>query len=168
LRVFLLGFMGAGKTYWGKQLAEHLQLPFFDLDEVVTEREGMSVSDIFAAKGEDSFRQMEKDTLRELVKEQEKFVISCGGGTPCFHDNIGFMNESGTTIWLNPSVDVMVERLKRKRGKRPLLKDLSDEELLAFVEKKLMVRLPVYQQAQVVIESDDLTLETFEKHLKDA
>ncbi|WP_295117353.1 shikimate kinase [uncultured Chitinophaga sp.] len=168
MRVFLLGFMGAGKTYWGKQLAEHLQLPFFDLDEVVTEREGMSVSDIFAAKGEDSFRQMEKDTLRELVKEQEKFVISCGGGTPCFHDNIGFMNDSGTTIWLNPSVDVMVDRLKRKRGKRPLLKDLSDEELTAFVEKKLMAREPVYEQAKVIIVSDDITLETFEKHLKDA
>lgn len=160
--------MGAGKTYWGKQLADHLGLPFFDLDEVITEREGMSVSDIFAAKGEDSFRQMEKDTLRDLVKEQPSFVISCGGGTPCFHDNIGFMNEQGTTIWLNPAVETMVDRLKRKRGKRPLLKDLSDEELLAFVEKKLIARAPVYEQAKVVIVSDDITLETFDKHLKDA
>ncbi|UYQ94220.1 shikimate kinase [Chitinophaga horti] len=168
MRVFLLGFMGAGKTYWGKQLAEHLQLPFYDLDEVIVEREGMSVSDIFAAKGEDAFRQMEKDALRELVAEQDKFVISCGGGTPCFHDNITFMNEKGTTIWLNPAVETMVERLKRKRGKRPLLQDLTDEELLAFVEKKLMARAPVYEQAKVVITSEDITLDTFDKHLKDA
>jgi shikimate kinase len=160
--------MGAGKTYWGKQLAEHWGLPFFDLDEVIIEREGMSVSDIFAAKGEDAFRQMEKEALRDLVAEQDKFVISCGGGTPCFHENMPFMNEQGTTVWLNPTVEVMVERLKRKREKRPLLKDLSDEELVAFVEKRLTARTPVYEQASIIIENDEVSLEVFDKHLKDA
>lgn len=160
--------MGAGKTYWGKQLAEHWGLPFFDLDEVIIEREGMSVSDIFAAKGEDAFRQMEKEALRELVAEQDKFVISCGGGTPCFHENMPFMNEQGITVWLNPTVEVMVERLQRKREKRPLLKDLSDEELVAFVEKRLTARTPVYEQARIIIENDEVSLEVFDKHLKDA
>lgn len=168
MRVFLLGFMGAGKTYWGKQLAEHWGLPFFDLDEVIIEREGMSVSDIFAAKGEDAFRQMEKEALRELVAEQDKFVISCGGGTPCFHENMPFMNEQGITVWLNPTVEVMVERLQRKREKRPLLKDLSDEELVAFVEKRLTARTPVYEQARIIIENDEVSLEVFDKYLKDA
>ncbi|MCK7553815.1 shikimate kinase [Chitinophaga sedimenti] len=140
----------------------------FDLDEVIIEREGMSVSDIFAAKGEDAFRQMEKEALRELVAEQDKFVISCGGGTPCFHENMPFMNEQGITVWLNPTVEVMVERLQRKREKRPLLKDLSDEELVAFVEKRLTARTPVYEQARIIIENDEVSLEVFDKYLKDA
>src|SRR5688572_14636881 len=97
LRIFLIGFMGAGKTYWGKQLAEHWDLPYYDLDEVIVAEEEMAVSDIFSTKGEDYFRERESAILRGLVK-QERFLISCGGGTPCFQDNMDFMNENGTTI----------------------------------------------------------------------
>jgi shikimate kinase len=161
LKIFLIGFMGAGKTYWGKQLAEHWNLPYYDLDEVIVAEEEMAVSDIFATKGEDYFRERESAILRGLVK-QEHFLISCGGGTPCFQDNMDFMNENGITIWLNPSVSIMVERLQRKKYKRPLIQDLADEDLTAFIEKKLAERLPFYQQSQHIIESDHISLDTFE------
>lgn len=153
--------MGAGKTYWGKQLAEHWNLPYYDLDEVIVAEEEMAVSDIFNTKGEDYFRERESAILRQLVK-QDRFLISCGGGTPCFQDNMDFMNENGVTIWLNPSVSVMVERLQRKKYKRPLIQDLADEDLTAFIEKKLAERQPFYQQSQHIIDSDHISLDTFE------
>jgi len=159
--------MGAGKSYWGKQLAEHLELPFYDLDDVIVESEEMSISDIFATKGEDYFRQRESFWLREL-SEGDNFLISCGGGVPCFQDNMDVMNERGITIWLNPELPVIVDRLKRKKSKRPLIADLPDDELLAFVEKKLAERQPFYQQAQITIEeSDSVTLDTFTKRLNE-
>jgi Shikimate kinase len=153
--------MGAGKTYWGKQLAEHWNLPYYDLDEVIVAEEEMAVSDIFATKGEDYFRERESAILRGLVL-QDSFLISCGGGTPCFQDNMDFMNENGITIWLNPSVPIMVERLQRKKYKRPLIQDLADEDLTAFIEKKMAERLPFYQQSQYIIDSDHISLDTFE------
>ncbi|KAA2239712.1 shikimate kinase [Chitinophaga agrisoli] len=167
MKIFLIGFMGAGKSYWGKQLAEHWNLPYYDLDEVIVAEEEMAVSDIFATKGEDYFRERESALLRGLV-QQDKFLVSCGGGTPCFQDNMDFMNENGVTIWLNPSVAVMVERLQRKKYKRPLIQDLADEDLTAFIEKKLAERQPFYQQSQHIIASDHISLDTFEKELKNA
>lgn len=159
--------MGAGKSYWGKQLAEHLELPFYDLDDVIVESEEMSISDIFATKGEDYFRAKEGFWLREL-SEGDNFLISCGGGVPCFQDNMDVMNERGTTIWLNPELSLIVDRLKRKKSKRPLIADLPDDELMAFVEKKLAERQPFYQQAQITIaESDNVTLDTFTQRLND-
>lgn len=168
MKLFLLGFMGAGKSYWGKQLATHWNLPYFDLDEVIVEREGMSVADIFNEKGEDYFRKVEGKVLRELAADNDSFLISCGGGTPCFSDTMDFMNEAGTTIWLNPSVKVMVERLQRKQYKRPLIQDLSTEELLSFTEKKLAERQPFYEQSQIIISEDEITLETFDKLINNA
>ena len=168
MKIFLLGFMGAGKSYWGKQLAEHLSLPFYDLDDVIVEAEEMSISDIFATKGEDYFRARESFWLREL-SDADNFLISCGGGVPCFQDNMDVMNERGVTIWLNPSLPLIVERLKRKKSKRPLIADLPDDEIMGFVEKKLAERQPFYQQAQITIaEDDNITLDTFNKILNNA
>ncbi|WP_126249090.1 shikimate kinase [Chitinophaga rhizosphaerae] len=163
MKIFLLGFMGAGKSYWGKQLAAHWNLPFFDLDDVIVEYEGMPVADIFNTKGETYFRELESRLLRELAFDNDSFLISCGGGTPCFSDTMDFMNEAGKTIWLNPSVAVMVERLQRKQHKRPLIQDLTPEDLSAFTEKKLLERQPYYEQSQVIISDDEITLETFDK-----
>ncbi|HEY8959605.1 shikimate kinase [Chitinophaga sp.] len=160
MKIYLLGFMGAGKSYWGKQLADHWQLPYYDLDEVIVEAEEMAIADIFATKGEDYFREKESRLLRELSK-QDKFLISCGGGTPCFQENMDFMNEHGTTVWINPSVETMVERLQRKKSKRPLIADLEDEDLVGFVEKKMAERLPFYQQSRHIITSDNISLDTF-------
>lgn len=160
MKIYLLGFMGAGKSYWGKQLADHWQLPYYDLDEVIVEAEEMTIADIFSSKGEDYFREKESQLLRKL-SQQENFLISCGGGTPCFQENMDFMNEHGTTIWINPSVDVMVERLQRKKFKRPLIAGLEDEDLTGFVEKKMAERLPFYQQSKHIITSDNISLDTF-------
>ncbi|NIG57652.1 shikimate kinase [Chitinophaga sp. Cy-1792] len=167
MKIYLLGFMGAGKSYWGKQLADHWNLPYYDLDEVIVETEEMAISDIFATKGEDYFRERESMLLRELSK-QDNVLISCGGGTPCFQDNMDFMNEKGITVWINPSVEVMVERLSRKKAKRPLIQDLEDEDLVDFVEKKLAERLQFYQQSRHIIASDNITLETFTKNIDHA
>ncbi|MBO9151397.1 shikimate kinase [Chitinophaga sp. GCM10012297] len=168
MRIFLLGFMGAGKSYWGKQLASHWNLPYFDLDDVIVEREGMAVAEIFAEKGETYFREQEGRILRELALDNDTFLIACGGGTPCFSDTMDFMNQHGITIWLNPSVPVMVERLQRKQAKRPLIQDLSAEELTAFTEKKLAERQPFYEQSQVIISDDAISLETFDKLVRHA
>lgn len=156
--------MGAGKSYWGKQLADHWQLPYYDLDEVIVEAEEMAIADIFAIKGEDYFREKESLLLRELSK-QDNFLISCGGGTPCFQENMDFMNEHGTTIWINPSVEAMVERLQRKKYKRPLIADLEGEDLVGFVEKKMAERLPFYQQSRHIISSDNISLDTFTQNI---
>ncbi len=167
MKIFLLGFMGAGKSYWGKQLAEHWQVPYYDLDEVIVEAEEMAISDIFATKGEDYFRERESMLLRELSR-QDSFLISCGGGTPCFQDNMDFMNEKGTTVWINPSVPAMVERLTRKKSKRPLIQDLDDEDLSDYVEMKLAERRQFYEQSRHIISSDHITLDTFTKNIDHA
>ena len=164
MKIYLLGFMGAGKSYWGKQLADHWQLPYYDLDEVIVEAEEMAIADIFANKGEDYFREKESLLLREL-SGQDNFLISCGGGTPCFQENMDFMNEHGTTIWINPSVEAMVERLQRKKYKRPLIADLEGEDLVGFVEKKMAERLPFYQQSRHIISSDNISLDTFTQNI---
>lgn len=168
MKIFLLGFMGAGKSYWGKQLAIHWDLPYFDLDDVIVEREGMAVAEIFAEKGENYFRELEGRMLRELALDNDAFLIACGGGTPCFNDTMDFMNQQGVTVWLNPSVPVMVERLQRKQAKRPLIQDLSAEDLTAFTEKKLAERQPFYEQSQVIISDDAISLDTFDKLVRHA
>jgi len=160
--------MGAGKSYWGKQLAEHFSLPWFDLDEVIVEREGMPVADIFSEKGEEYFRNLEGEVLRELTLSNDAFLIACGGGTPCFSDAMDFMNENGITIWLNPSIPVIVERLQRKQYKRPLIQDLSEEDLLSFTERKLAERQQFYEQSQIIISDDEISLETFDKLIRNA
>lgn len=167
MKIYLLGFMGAGKSYWGKQLADHWKLHFYDLDEVIVAEEEMAISDIFATKGEDYFREKESRLLREISRK-ENFLISCGGGTPCFQDNMDFMNEHGTTIWLNPSIKIMVERLQRKKYKRPLIQDIEDEELVSFVEKKLAERQPFYQQSRYIISADNVSLDTFTENIEHA
>lgn len=159
--------MGAGKSFWGKQLADQYQLPFYDLDEVIVQDEEMAVSDIFATKGEEYFRRKENNLLRELSK-QDKFLISCGGGTPCLQENIDLMNERGTTVWIHPSIPVMAERLLRKKAKRPLIADMPDEEVADFIERKLSERRPFYEQAQIIIDQDDISLDTFAEKLANA
>ena len=94
MKIFLIGFMGSGKTHWGRQLAEKLQLPYFDLDTVIMAREKKSISEIFAEKGEEHFRYLEKEVLEDLVHQQDQFIISSGGGTPCFFNNIEFMKKN--------------------------------------------------------------------------
>ena len=147
--------MGSGKTHWGKQVAHRLQLPFFDLDEEVVKAENKSVTDIFADSGEEYFRQKEKDTMEKLVEENESLVLSCGGGTPCFFNNIDYMKKVGIVVWLNTHVDVLLQRLLKEKAKRPLIKDIDDEGLRTYIIRKLNERRMYYEQADVILDKED-------------
>ena len=151
--------MGCGKTYWGRQLSEKLQMPFFDLDEMIVEREGKEITQIFAELGEEYFRMLEKDVLYMLTESHESFVMACGGGAPCFFNNIDYMKKRGTAVWLNCSIDCLYNRLVNEKEKRPLIRSIPDNELKAYIIKKYSDRKIFYQQAQVILNEDDITLE---------
>ena len=118
-RIILIGYMGAGKTTVGKALAQDLQLPFYDLDWYIEERFRHTIPQIFAEKGEDGFRRVEQNVLHE-VAEFEDVVISCGGGTPCFFDNMDYMNRQAMTVYLKASPDVLFQHLKMGKTERPI------------------------------------------------
>jgi shikimate kinase len=147
--------MGSGKTHWGKQLAERLKIPFYDLDEVITEAEKLSIPEIFSTLGEEYFRNKEKEILEKLVDENPNMVTSCGGGTPCFFNNIEFMKKYGTVVWLNTAVSVLLQRLLKDRDERPLLKDISDNGLRIYIIRKLNERRMYYEQADVIIDKEE-------------
>jgi len=159
MKIFLIGFMGSGKTHWGKLLSAKLQLPFRDLDSAIVEKEERSVSDIFAEKGEEYFRYLEKEVLEELVGQEESFILSCGGGTPCFFNNIEFMKKSGKVLWLNTSVDVLKERLLKERMSRPLIREIDEGELKRYIIRKLTERKMYYEQADAMVNEESITLE---------
>jgi len=159
MKIFLIGFMGSGKTHWGRLLAAKLRLPFRDLDTVIVEKENKSVSEIFSDKGEEYFRYQEKQTLEEIVEEEDSFILSCGGGTPCFFNNIEFMKKSGKVIWLNTSIAVLKERLLKERMSRPLIREIDDDELKRYIIRKLSERRMYYQQADVMVNEENITLE---------
>ncbi|HEY8971861.1 MAG TPA: shikimate kinase [Puia sp.] len=159
MKIFLIGFMGSGKTHWGKLLSSKLQLPFRDLDSLIVEKEQRSVSDIFAAEGEEYFRYKEMEMLEDLVGKEENFILSCGGGTPCFFNNIEFMKKSGKVVWLNTSVDVLKARLLKERMSRPLIREVDDEELKRFIIRKLSERKMYYEQADITVNEESITLD---------
>ncbi len=158
MKIFLIGFMGSGKTHWGKLIGEKLALPFFDLDSVITETENKSISKIFAEKGEGFFRYKEKEVLEEIVNDHNKFILSCGGGTPCFFNNIEFMKDNGIVIWLNTSINILKERLFKERATRPLIKAIGDAELKTYIIRKLGERKMYYEQADFIINEETATL----------
>ena len=159
MRIFLIGFMGSGKTHWGHLLSEKLGMRFFDLDEQVAEHAGKSIPEIFATEGEEQFRMMEKDSLHIIAESHQQFIMACGGGSPCYFNNIDFMNQVGTTVWINSPLDTLFERLIKEKDKRPLIKELSDEQLKAFIHKKFADRKIYYEQAGMVVEEDEKSLE---------
>lgn len=160
MKIYFIGFMGAGKTYWGRLVSEKLHIPFFDLDEQIVSHEGKPITEIFAEHGEEYMRLLEKDILHIITESHENFVMACGGGTPCFYNNIDYMNKSGTTIWLNSSIDVLYHRLVKEKQQRPLLKHLSNEQLKGFIIKKFSDRKIFYEQADIILEEDPLKIES--------
>ncbi len=152
MRIFLLGFMGSGKSHVGRELAALLKCPFHDLDARIEARAGCAVSEIFATRGEAAFRQMERDALRQLPDE-EWSVVATGGGTPCFHDNMDWMNARGLTVFLDASPALLARRLFPERHKRPLIAHLNDmPALTAFIESELNQRRPFYEQAHLTVQ----------------
>lgn len=145
--------MGSGKTHWGKILAERLGVPFLDLDAFIEENEGNTIPGIFAASGENGFRILERENLLRLAALPPA-VIATGGGTPCFFNNMRWMRKHGTTIYLKTSPEILFERLKNERDRRPLLKNLSEPELKNFIRERLEEREPFYRQADFVWNQD--------------
>jgi shikimate kinase len=147
--------MGAGKSTLGKAVSRQLGVDFIDLDTYIERRTHRTVKQIFAEDGEDAFRELERRMLHE-VADIDHVVIAAGGGTPCFFDNMQYMNAHGTTVFLEVSEPVLINRLKLGKRKRPLLASKTDEELQEVVREAMARRLPFYQQAQLRFSADEL------------
>lgn len=143
--------MGAGKTTVGRALSKELGFPFYDLDWYIENRRHKTVSEIFAEQGEEAFRKIEYNMLHE-VAEFENVIISCGGGTPCFYDNIDYMNQQGQVVYLKATPEVLYQHLIMGKGDRPLLKGKSKEELMTFIREQLEKREPFYSKAQYTLD----------------
>lgn len=154
-KIFLIGFMGSGKTYWGKVWAKQLALSFYDLDEIIEAAQGKKIAQIFEKEGEDHFRSIETTALQTFA-EKKDCMIACGGGTACFNDNMQWMNENGTTIYLSASPQYIFNRVAAEKDKRPLIKKINEAELLFFIEQKLKEREQFYKQAKFILPADEL------------
>lgn len=145
-RLFLIGFMGSGKSYLSQRLATRLAVPFLDLDELIERRLGTTIRQYFDDFGEAAFREVEQEELRKL-DQLSHFVLACGGGTPCFHSNLDWMQEVGTTCFLDVTPDLLADRLRTGKAQRPLISAYSEAELLAVIKEKLAERRTCYERA---------------------
>ena len=151
--IFLIGFMGSGKSTTGKKLAPKLAYDFIDMDAHIEQQEGRLISDIFAKDGEAYFRALEQKALQS-ISLKEKVVVSTGGGTPCFFNNMEVINNAGYSVYLKVEVEKIIGRLKNGTEKRPLVADLSSEELEKQVRERLATREPFYNKAKMIYTSD--------------
>ena len=159
-RIIIIGYMGAGKTTVGKCLAKELNMDFYDLDWYIESRMRKTVKQIFDEYGEDGFRKIEHNMLHE-VAEFENVIISCGGGTPCFFDNIEYMNQQGETVFLKASPEVLYGHLKMGKTVRPLLLNKTPEEVKIFINEQLEKRNLYYSQAKYTLNVD--LMDNYEK-----
>ncbi len=155
MRIFLIGFMGSGKTHWGKQLATQMKIPFYDLDEEITKKENLSVAEIFSQSGEEAFRNKEREVLETLIDDNASMVLSCGGGTPCFFNNIERMKKYGVVVWLNTHIEILLQRLIKEKEKRPLIREIGDDDLRSYIIRKLNERRMYYEQADVIVDNEN-------------
>ena len=157
--IFLIGYMGSGKTVVGKSLSKSINYNFYDLDKFIELNEKKSISEIFRLKNEIYFREIESKYLNELISVKEKKIISTGGGTPCYSNNIDLINNNSVSIYLKASVDTLVKRLNDAKINRPLISHLKDKnELKDFISKHLFERNYFYEKAKIKIKTDDLKL----------
>jgi len=155
--LYIIGFMGSGKTTAGKRLASLLGWTFVDLDKKIEEHAGLKIPDIFSRHGEDHFRRVEAEVLRSLVTNSDT-VISTGGGTPCYGDNMEFMLGTGLTIYLKLTPGQLMNRLSGSSDERPLIKNLTGDKLLNFIGEKLENREQWYEKSELVIDGFNLDI----------
>ena len=153
MRIYFIGYMGSGKTTLGKELAAQLHYRFMDLDKQIEKKTQKTITTIFSTQGEDKFRVIEKQELH-ATKMLRNIVIATGGGTPCSFDNMNWMNEHGTTIYLEVSAGVLFYRLVKEKEKRPLLKDLTDVELMEQIVIHLTTRESFYKNAKHIVQGN--------------
>ena len=157
MKIILLGYMGSGKTTVGIQLAKKLYLNFTDLDEFIEEKEQKSIKEIFDQKGEIYFRKIEHNYLKQFIKENESYVLSLGGGTPCYAGNLDLIlhDKNNLSFYLRGSISTLFKRLSENKFKRPLINDLSDNQLTEYIAKHLFERGVFYDKATYKISIDD-------------
>ena len=156
MRIFLIGFMGSGKSSIGRELANKLGMHFIDLDEFIECKTQKKITDIFDEDGEEKFRRIEHECLEE-VSLKENSLISTGGGTPCYHNNMELINKSGISIYIKLNSGILTSRLFLDKGKRPLIKRFGDKkELLLFIENILAEREPFYLKSTFVIDGKNI------------
>lgn len=160
-RIYIIGFMGTGKSYWGQVWAKKYQLPFIDLDAMVEEKENAKVLDLFEHKGEEYFREVEAACLRSTSSSANS-IIACGGGTPCSHNNMQWMNENGLTVLLEATPSEIFENIKKETRSRPLLKDKNEGEIIFFIEKLMAERKDFYDQAQYRFSLKDINAKSLD------
>ncbi|MCX2485460.1 shikimate kinase [Pedobacter sp. MR2016-24] len=156
MKIFLIGFMGCGKSTLGKKLATKMGYHLIDLDQRIEEVTGDTVAAYFSANGEDAFRKLESETLKSSAYP-ENCIIATGGGTPCYFDNMEWMNNNGTTVYIDMPAAALAKRLEAGIAKRPLLQGLSGDELTAFISDKLQSRLSFYEQSKLIMNGIRIT-----------
>ena len=155
MNIFMIGFMGCGKSTVGKKLAKELRLQFIDLDKYIINKHQKAISDIFDTEGESGFRMKESEALREVCTKTD-LVVSTGGGTPCYEDNMKFINENGISIYIEMNPAALLNRLKNSKAERPLINNMNDEELSGFIAEKLEERLEYYNSANIKVDGINL------------
>ena len=164
MKLFLVGLMGSGKSFWAAKLNKLSGVPFYDLDTEIESKEKKTIAKIFEGKGEDVFRQIEAATLRSF-SNKEQFILSTGGGTPCFYSNMQWMNEHGITIWIDESLDVIEKRLQKEKLHRPLISAIPSAGVGEFLSNMLRDRSNFYKQAKFHLRGDEITEMNFLKIL---
>lgn len=154
--ISLVGYMGSGKTHISKILSEKLNFKFIDLDKEIFQRSKLTIPEIFEKKGELYFRKLERETLEEILATEKDIVLSLGGGTPVYYNNMEIINNNSKSIFLKASVNTLSERLSKQKEKRPLIARISDENLPEFIAKHLFERNQFYSKAQFSITTDNL------------
>ena len=154
MKIFLVGYMGCGKSTIGRKLAELMGISFIDLDKYIEERYFKSVPAIFAEEGEERFREKERTALME-VAQFENVVVGTGGGSPCFFDNMDLMNKAGITVYIAPDTEVLAARLIRSKTERPLIAGKSHQELILFINSALEHRSLFYETAKIIIRGEN-------------
>jgi shikimate kinase len=155
MKIFLIGMMGSGKTFWMDRLGRKLKLPRYDLDKLIEGVEDRTIRQIFEESGEEHFRKMESIVLKWFA-DKDEFILSTGGGTPCYFDNIDWMNQEGLTIWLDENINVLAERLTPEKAHRPLISHLDEDGLIEFLKYRRQERLPFYSKAKLTLREDDI------------
>ena len=159
-RIILVGYMGSGKTTVGKALSKVTGMMFYDLDWYIESRMHTTVSRLFSERGEEAFRKIEYNMLHE-VAEFEDVIISCGGGTPCFFDNMDYLNQQGDVVYLKANPETLYKHLLMAKVERPLLKGKSPEELITYITEHLQTRTPFYEKARYVLDVN--VLDSYDK-----
>jgi shikimate kinase len=164
MKIFLIGFMGSGKTTLGRKLATRMGYEFIDLDHKLEQRAELSIAEYFSIFGEDAFRELESEVLKKTLYPDDA-IVSTGGGLPCYFDNMDWMKANGKSVYIKLPPKTLADRLEAGKEERPLLQDKHGDELIAFIEQKLAEREGFYSQANIIVDGLSLTAEKLEEIL---